>query len=138
MHAPTQDLQPITSPQSFSQWGLDLAGKINPTSSNGYEFTLIAIEYLTKWVEEIPLTYTTRKKIEKFLLNCIIYWYGVPMCIVTDNGCTLKNQEVRELCDQFHIQHQFETPYYPQSNGQAKTTNKTILKILKKVVNEVG
>lgn len=45
---------------------------------------------------------------------------------------------MHELCDQFQIQQRFATPYYPQSNGQVETTNKTILKILKKVVNEAG
>ncbi|GLJ52311.1 hypothetical protein SUGI_1112680 [Cryptomeria japonica] len=60
------------------------------------------------------------------------------MCIVIDNGLLFENEEVHELCDQFHIQHHFTTSYYPQSNGQEEATNKTILKILKKVVNEVG
>lgn len=138
IHAPAQDLQPITSPWPFSQWGLDLVGKINPTSSNGHKFILTVIEYFTKWVEVIPMTYITGKQIAKFILNYIICRYGIPMSIVIDNGMPFKNHEVKELSEQFHIQQRFATLYYPQSNGQAKATNKTILKILKKVVNEIG
>lgn len=59
------------------------------------------------------------------------------MCIVTDNGHPLiKKQEVTKLCDKYHIQPCFTTPYYPQRNGQVGATNKTFLKILEKVVNE--
>lgn len=32
----------------------------------------------------------------------------------------------------------FSRPYYPQGNGQAEASNKTILKILKKFVNDAG
>jgi transposase InsO family protein len=58
--------------------------------------------------------------------------------IITDNGRPFKNQDVDELCEQFHIQNRFSTPYYPQGNGQAKASNKTILKILKKIMNDAG
>lgn len=58
------------------------------------------------------------------------------MCIVTDNGWPFKNEEVSELCEKFNIYQCFATPYYPQSNDQVEATNKTILKILKKVVND--
>jgi transposase InsO family protein len=57
---------------------------------------------------------------------------------MTDNGRPFKNQDVQEFCNKFHIQHQFSTPYYPQGNSQAKASNKTILKILKKIINDVG
>lgn len=59
------------------------------------------------------------------------------MTIITDDGRPFKNQDVKELCENFYIQHRFSTPYYPQGNGQAEASNKTILKILKKTVNEV-
>lgn len=88
-------------------------------------------------LEVIPLTYLTSKKIEFFLLSYIIFRYEIPMIIIIDNGLPFKNQEVHKLCDQFHIQHLFATPYYPQSNGQADV-NKMILNIFKKVVNGVG
>lgn len=91
-----------------------------------------------KWVEAILVTFKIGKQIVQFILNYIICRYGVPMCIVTDNGQPFKYQEVSKLCEQFKIQQHFATPYYPQSNGQAEETNKTILKILKKVVNDSG
>jgi transposase InsO family protein len=98
----------------------------------------MATEYFTKWVEAIPMTYITGKQISKFILNYLICRYSIPQTIILDNGTPFKKQDVRELCKKFHIQHRFSTPYYPQRNGQAEATNKTILKILKKTVNKVG
>ena len=45
---------------------------------------------------------------------------------------------MEELCTSLHIHHHFSSPYFPQGNGQAEATNKTLLKILKKVVNDFG
>lgn len=138
IHAPTQELHSIITLWPFSQWGIDLIGKILPTSSNGHKFIITATEYFTKWVEAIPMTYIIGKQISKFILNYLIYCYGVPQTIISDNGTPFKNQDAQELREKFYIKHQFSTPYYPQGNGQAKATSKTILKILKKMVNEAS
>eukprot|EP01018_Ginkgo_biloba_P008285 Gb_24991 [translate_table: standard] len=61
IHAPSQALQPMTTPWPFSTWGLDLIGKINLSSSNGHKYIITATEYFTKWVKVIPLTIVTRK-----------------------------------------------------------------------------
>lgn len=44
VQAPAQELHPLTSHWPFSQWGLDLVGKIQPTSANGHNFILVATE----------------------------------------------------------------------------------------------
>ena len=45
---------------------------------------------------------------------------------------------MEELFTSLHIHHHFSSPCFPQGNGQAKATNKSLLKILKKVVNDSG
>lgn len=72
-------------------------------------------------------------------MNCFIHseiyylslWYP-------SNHYNFKNQDVEEICSRFHTKHHFSTPYYPQGNGQVETSNKYILKILEKTINEVG
>jgi len=71
IHELAHELQPIITPWPFSQWGLDLIGKTHPTSSNGHKFIITAIEYFTKWVEAIPMTYIMGKQISKFILHYI-------------------------------------------------------------------
>ncbi|XP_055822094.1 uncharacterized protein LOC129890596 [Solanum dulcamara] len=37
---------------SFTAWGIDIIGPIEPPASNGHHFILVAINYFTKWVED--------------------------------------------------------------------------------------
>jgi hypothetical protein len=68
----------MMTPWPFSQWGLDIIGKITPTSTNGHKFIIRTTEYFTKWVKAIPMNYIMEKKIAKFILNYLIYHYGIP------------------------------------------------------------
>lgn len=60
------------------------------------------------------------------------------MTIIIDNGRPFKNRDVQDLCEKFKIHHRFSTPFYPQGNGQVEASKKTILKILKRIVNDAG
>ena len=44
-------LHTMTSPWPLSIWGIDIIRKIHLTTSNNYEFILVAIDYINKWVE---------------------------------------------------------------------------------------
>jgi hypothetical protein len=59
---PASALNPITKPWPFRGWGVDLIGQINPLSSKGHKFVLLATDYFTKWVEAIPLKKVTSEK----------------------------------------------------------------------------
>ena len=51
IHVHPSELHALTSPWSFSVWGIHIIGKSSPKSSSGHEFILVAINYFTKWVE---------------------------------------------------------------------------------------
>lgn len=72
IHAPAQELHVLATSWTFCQWGLDLVGKINPSSYNGHKFILVATKYFTKWIEVVPLINITGKQIAAFILNYII------------------------------------------------------------------
>jgi len=110
----------------FSRWALDIIGQIFPTSLGGHKFIITAIEYFMKWVKAIPMISTKGPKIAEFILHLIICQFGIPTQIITDNGKKFKNKKVLALCKAYHIRISFSTPYYPQGNGQAVATNKTI------------
>lgn len=88
----------MVTPWTFLLWGLKLLGKITPSSSNGHKYIITATKYFTKWVEAIPMTYIIGKKIAKFILNYLIYRYGVPQSLISYNRTPFKNQDVKELC----------------------------------------
>ncbi|XP_026450600.1 uncharacterized protein LOC113350683 [Papaver somniferum] len=45
-------------------------------------------------------------------------------------------KEVRELLEEYGIKKVFSTIYYPQGNGQAESTNKTLIRILSRIVHD--
>jgi hypothetical protein len=71
---------------AFRGWGIDLIGQINPPSSNRHKFVLLATDYFTKWVEAIPLKKVTSENMIEFVKEHIIYRFGIPQTITTNQG----------------------------------------------------
>jgi len=111
-------------------WGIDVIGAIEPKASNGHRFILVAIDYFTKWVEAASYANVTRKVVAKFIGKELIYRYGIPDRIITDNATNLNNQMMTELCEEFKIKHHNSSPYCPKMNGAVEATNKNIKKII--------
>jgi hypothetical protein len=68
----------------------------------------------------------------KFVMKNIITRFGIPKMIVTDNGPQFVSQEFQALCNRYGIELHHSSPYYPQGNGQAEATNKTLINIVRK------
>ena len=80
-----------------------MIGEIRPTASNGHRFILVAIDYFIKWVEAASFATVTKNVVARFIRHNLIYRYGVPERIITDNGTNLNNKMITELCKQFKI-----------------------------------
>jgi hypothetical protein len=137
IHTYPTNLQNMATPWPFHTWGLDLIGPINPPSS-GYIWILAATEYFTKCVEAIPLRKATGAAVANFIREHIITRFGIPHKIISDNGTPFVNKDVREVLEHYRVKHRRSTPYYPQGNGQAKATNRMLLRILSKMVFDYG
>jgi hypothetical protein len=79
-------MKSIVKPWSFRGWGLDFIGEIHPRSSKGHRFILVATDYFTKWTEVEPLRNMTHREVISFVQEHIIYQFGVPPCLMTDQG----------------------------------------------------
>ncbi|GAU40248.1 hypothetical protein TSUD_219590 [Trifolium subterraneum] len=134
IHLPPTSLNILSSPWPFSMWGIDMIGRIEPKASHGHRFILVAIDYFTKWVEAASYANVTKQVVVRFIKNHIICRYGVPNKIITDNGTNLNNKMMKDLCDEFKIEHHNSSPYRPQMNGAVEATNKNIKKIVQKMV----
>jgi hypothetical protein len=134
IHMPPTSLNVISSPWPFSMWGIDMIGRIEPKASNRHRFILVAIDYFTKWVEAASYANVTKQVVVRFIKNNIICRYGVPSKIITDNGTNLNNKMMKDLCDEFKIEHHNSSPYRPQMNGAVEAANKNIKKIVQKMV----
>lgn len=60
--------------------------------------------------------------------------FGVLESLVSNNGLHFDSKTFRKFCSDLDIKNRYSTSAYPQSNGQAKATNKTIVNGLKKML----
>ncbi|WZZ88767.1 hypothetical protein YC2023_117346 [Brassica napus] len=128
---PSENFKSISSPWPFRNWGMDIAGKF-PIAPGQKVFLLIVTDYFSKWVEAEALSRITDLQIRKFLWTNVITRFGVPHEIVTDNGPKFTSHNFKEFCKDWGIKLTFATPRHPHSNGQAESTNKTVVNMLKK------
>ncbi|CAL9024138.1 unnamed protein product, partial [Prunus brigantina] len=134
-HKPPTLLQDMRTPWPFHTWGLELIRTIHPPS-DGYIWILTATEYFTKWVEAVSLRKAKGVAIANFIREYIMCRFRIPYKIVTNNGTPFVNKQMSLTLSAYGVKHRRSTPYYPQGNGQAKATNKTLLRILGKMVYE--
>ncbi|XP_055826268.1 uncharacterized protein LOC129894600 [Solanum dulcamara] len=134
IRVPPHKLNAMSSPWPFVAWGMDVIGPIEPSTSNGHRFILVAIDYFTKWVEAASYKSVTKKVIVDFIHNNLICRFGIPNSIITDNGVNLNSHLMKEICEQFKINHRNSTAYHPQMNGAVEAANKNVEKILRKMI----
>ena len=91
-HAPGAELRPIPLAWPFAQWGLDMVGKLPRSSQGGYVYLLVAVDKFTKWIEAMPVTKQSGHSAVKFF-ESIVYRFGVPHSIITDNGTNFTSKE---------------------------------------------
>jgi transposase InsO family protein len=117
-------------------WGMNVVGPIHPPSSKGHRFILAATDYFSKWSEVVALKEVEAENVGGFIRNTLIYHFGVPARIISDNGRSFKNRQLEKLFSKFKIKQHFSTAYNPSVNGQAEAFNKVLCKLLKKVVSQ--
>ncbi|GKV35898.1 hypothetical protein SLEP1_g44100 [Rubroshorea leprosula] len=130
IHMPGEMLSSLTSPWPFAQWGVDLLGPFIK-GKGGCTFLVVAVDYFTKWIEAKSLSTTTERKIEEFLFNSILCRFGIPKQIIADNGPQFRAAVLRSFCNDYGIELALTSVYTPQSNGQAESANKIVLRGLK-------
>nr|XP_009781094.1 PREDICTED: uncharacterized protein K02A2.6-like [Nicotiana sylvestris] len=136
IRVPPNELNATSSTWPFSALGIDVIGPIEPAASNRHRFTLVAIDHFTKRVESASYKTETKKVIAGFVRDRIIYRFGVPESIITDNISNLNNDMMKSICETFNIKHRNSTTYEPQMNGVIETANKDIEKIMRKMVDD--
>ena len=127
-------LKPVRVTAPFQQWALDFIGEIHPPSSGQHRWILTATDYFTKWIEAIPTRRATDKVIIDFLEDNILSRFGCPEVLVTDNARAFKSSPMMKFCEDYGIKLRHSTAYYPQGNGQAESSNKSVVAAIKKTL----
>ncbi|KAG9453325.1 hypothetical protein H6P81_006229 [Aristolochia fimbriata] len=134
IHQPPVPLHPTVASWPFEAWGMDIIGPITPKSDSDKQYILAATDYFSKWAEAAAYREVKATTVADFIRTQLIYRYGVPRYIVTDNGTPFRNRVMDRFCEKFRIQQRMSSSYNPAANGLAEAFNKTLCKILKKTV----
>jgi hypothetical protein len=129
-------LQPVLPDFPFSKWGLDFIGPINPPSSAGHIFILTTTDYFTKWTEVVPLRHAQDEQVVSFLESNIFSRFDIPLEIITDNGPTFISAKLTQFLAKLGVKHFTSSAYYPQGNGKAESTNKNLVRIIKRIIED--
>ncbi|XP_036150132.1 uncharacterized protein LOC118648039 [Monomorium pharaonis] len=93
----------------------DIMGPL-PTSKAGHSYLLVLQDLFTKWVECCPLRKATGKRIREAIEELVIYRWGTPRVLLTDNGTEFVNRDIQALTQRCGIHHATVPPYHPQAN----------------------
>jgi hypothetical protein len=124
----------LTVSRPFDQWGLYIIGEITPIYLKHHKYILAATNYFTKWVEAIPLTRVKEKVVIQFIEQQLITRFDIPSILVFDNVAYFSSTLLMEFSLDKGIIIRYSANYYPQGNGVAESTNKNLVRILKKMV----
>jgi hypothetical protein len=89
---------PIPLAWPFAQWGLDMVGKLHKSWPRGHVYLLVAVDKFTKWIEAVPVTSADAVSAVNFVKG-IVFRFGVPNSIVTDNGSNFTSREFKDYCE---------------------------------------
>ena len=125
-------LSPIIVVKIFDVWGIDFMGPF--PSSKGFLYILLAVDYVSKWVEAKAMRTNDSKVVADFLRTNIFSRFGVPRVLISDGGSHFCNKTITALLKKYGVTHKVSTPYHPQTSGMAEVSNREIKRILEKTV----
>ena len=108
-------------------------GPFPPSFGNIY--ILLALDYVSKWVEASACPKNDARTMVGFIQRNILSGFGAPKTIISDKGSHFANKIFEKLMSRYGIRHVIGLAYHLQSNGQAEISNREIKKILEKIVN---
>ena len=105
-------------------------------SSFGNIYILLAVDYVSKWVEASACPINDASTMVGFIQRNILSRFGAPRTIISDEGGHFANKIFEKLMSIYGIRHLMGLAYHPQSNGQAEISNREIKKIIEKTLNK--
>nr|GEY19063.1 reverse transcriptase domain-containing protein [Tanacetum cinerariifolium] len=114
-------------------WGIDFMGPF--PSSKGNKYILVAVDYLSKWVEAKVLPTNDARVVVKFLKS-LFSRFGTPKAIISDRGTHFCNDQFSRVMSKYGVTHHLSIAYHPQTSRQVEVTNRGLKRILERTVGE--
>ena len=135
----SRDAMPLKSNlqvEIFDVWGVDFMCPF-PLSVQ-CEYILVAVDYVSKWVEALPCVAVDSRSSKRMFQETIFPCFGVPRVVISDGGSHFIDKTFKKCLSEIGVDHRVATPYHPQTSGQAETSNKQRMNILQKTINAMG
>nr|GEW70277.1 reverse transcriptase domain-containing protein [Tanacetum cinerariifolium] len=117
----------------FDVWGIDFMGSF--PSSRGDKYILVAVDYLSKWVEAKALPTNDARVVGKFLKS-LFARFGTLRAIISDRGTHFCNDQFPKVMLKYDFNHRLATAYHPQTSGKVEVFNRGLKRILERNVGE--
>ena len=83
----------------------------------GFVYILVAVDYVSKWIETMSCQNNDSKTVVKVLRENILSRFGIPWAIISDGGKYFFNKSFESLMKKYGITYKITTPYHLQTNG---------------------
>ncbi|GKC78060.1 reverse transcriptase domain-containing protein [Tanacetum coccineum] len=103
--------------------------------SRGNKYILVAVDYLSKWVEAKALPTNDARVVVKFLKS-LFARFGTPRAIISDLRTYFCNDKFAKVMSKYGVTHRLATAYHPQMSGQVEVSNRGLKRILERTVGE--
>nr|GEV89090.1 reverse transcriptase domain-containing protein [Tanacetum cinerariifolium] len=104
-------------------------------SSRGNKYILVAVDYLSKWVEAKALPTNDARVVCKFLKS-LFAKFGAPRAIISDRDTYFCNDQFSKVMFKYGVTHHLSTAYHPQTSGQVEVSNRGLKRILERTMGE--
>ena len=132
-HHPMQR-QVVSAP--LQRVALDIMGPLDPPTSNGNRYLLVVVDYLTKWVEAMPMKDQTAETCAQHFVTDFVCRLGIPEQLHSDQGRQFESALFQAMCSLLNIKKTRTTALHPQSDGQTERANRTLQDMLAKLAHE--
>jgi hypothetical protein len=102
-----------------------------PVTKKGNKYLLVFTDYLTKWVEAVPVANKDAATVAKAFYSLIICRHGIPAAVISDQGGEFCGAVMKIVYEWFEIKKLQTSPYHPQCNGLTERFNRTFINMLR-------
>jgi len=124
-----------TPDSAFDKVSMDIMGPL-PTTRSKNSYILTIQDLLSKYSLAIPLQHVGAIEVADALTNELIFTFGAPKAILTDQGSHFLNSLMRNIARKFRIKHYRTTAYRPQANGSVERSHQVLWEYLKQFVDK--
>nr|GEV59932.1 reverse transcriptase domain-containing protein [Tanacetum cinerariifolium] len=117
----------------FDIWGIDFMEPF--LSSRGNKYILVAVYYLSKWIEAKALPTNDAQVVVK-ILNSLFARFRTLRSIISNRGTHFCNDQFAKVMLKYGVTHRLSIVYHPQTSGQVEVSNHGLKCILERTVGE--